>query len=128
MNEKQEAEAIFWCGLLSPVLFGGLDKGEVRQELRILSNNEVVFPDGTKRSPSLSTLKRKYNKYIQDGFNGMGRKPRNDRGVPRVAKPEVIETAIAAKKEQAKRSPVMINQILEAVHGQQIPRSTMYRH
>ena len=62
MNAKQEEEALFWCGLLTPVLFGELDKGEVCQKLRELSEIEVVFPSGSKRRPSLSTLKRKYKK------------------------------------------------------------------
>ena len=128
MNRKQEEQAIFWCGLLAPVLFEELDQAEVCQKLQDLSAQEVVFPSGSKRKPSLSTLKRKYKRYKEEGFNGMARKGRSDCGVPRVASPEVIETAIAAKKEQPKRSPTMINYILESVHDQIVPRSTMYRH
>jgi len=128
MNARQEEEAIFWCGLLAPVLFGQLDKGEERRELREIANREVVFPNGRKRKPSLSTLKRKLTKYRKGGFNAMARKPRNDRGKPRVVPAEVIATAIAAKKEQPKRSPLMINQILERQHGKTVSRSTLYRH
>ena len=34
MNARQEEEAVFWCALLSPVLFGRLDPGEERHRLR----------------------------------------------------------------------------------------------
>ncbi len=128
MNAKQEEEALFWCGLLTPVLFGELDKGEVCQKLRELSEIEVVFPSGSKRRPSLSTLKRKYKKYHEHGFNGMGRKARADRGKPRAVSSEVIATAIEVKKDQPRRSPIMINEVLEQMHGTRMARSSMYRH
>jgi hypothetical protein len=128
MKARQQEEAIFWCGLLAPVLFGRLEKGEERRQLREIASKEVVFPNGRKRKPSLSTLKRKLNKYRQGGFEAMARRPRNDRGKPRAVPPEVIATAIAAKKEQPRRSPVMLNQILEQRHGKRVSRSTLYRH
>ena len=128
MNARQEEEAVFWCGLLASVLFGRLDKGEERRELREISNREVMFPNGRKRKPSLSTLKRKLKKYRHGGFTAMARQPRNDRGKPRAVPAEVIATAIAAKKEQPRRSPVMLNQILEQRHGKTVSRSTLYRH
>ena len=124
MNAKQEDEAVFWCGLLTSVLFEKLEKGEERERLIELSQEDVVFPDGRKRKPSLSTLKRKLKKYRAGGFNAMVRKVRSDRGQPRTVPPDVIATAIAAKKEQPKRSPVMLNLILAQQHGQTVPRST----
>lgn len=128
MKASQEEEAVFWCGLLAPVLFGRPDKVEERRELREISKREVVFPNGRKRKPSLRTLKRKLDKYRQGGFEAVARKPRNDRGKPRCVPPEVIATAIAAKKEQPRRSPLMLNQILEQQHGKTVSRSTLYRH
>lgn len=128
MNARQEEEAVFWCGLLTSVLFEKLEKGEECQRLRELSQQEVVFPGGGKRKPSLSTLKRKLKKYRAGGFNAMARKVRNDRGQSRSVLPEVIATAIAAKKDQPRRSPVMLNLILKQQHGKSVPRSTLYRH
>jgi putative transposase len=128
MNARQEDEAVFWCGLLTPVLFEKLEKGEERRRLRELAQQEVVFPGGRKRKPSLSTLKRKLNKYRGGGFNAMARKPRADRGEPRAVSAAVIATAIAAKQEQPRRSPVMLNLILEQQHGRTVARSTLYRH
>jgi len=128
MNARQEEEAVFWCGLLTSVLFEKLEKGEECQRLRELSQQEVVFPGGRKRKPSLSTLKRKLKKYRHGGFNAMARKARSDRGEPRVVPANVIATAIAAKKEQPRRSPLMLNLILAQQHGRTVPRSTLYRH
>jgi putative transposase len=128
MNARQEAEAVFWCGLLTPVLFEQMEKGEERRRLRALAQQEVVFPGGGKRKPSLSTLKRKLKQYRNGGFNALGRKPRSDRGAPRAVSAAVIATAIAAKQEQPRRSPLMLNQILERLHGRTVARSTLYRH
>ena len=128
MNAKQEEEAVFWCGLLTSVLFEKLEKGEERQRLRELAQEEVVFPGGGKRKPSLSTLKRKLKQYRGGGFNALGRKARSDRGASRAVPGEVIATAIAAKKEQPRRSAVMLNLILAQHHGQTVARSTLYRH
>lgn len=128
MNAREEEEAIFWCGLLAPVLFGEPDTSEVRRHLVDLSKQEVVFPSGRKAKPSLSTLKRKLKKYRSGGFDAMARKGRNDRGKPRSTPVEVIATAIAAKKDQPKRSAQMINIVLKEQHGKTVPRSTLYRH
>jgi len=128
MNARQEDEAVFWCGLLTPVLFEALEKGEERRRLVALSQQEVVFPGGRRRKPSLSTLKRKLKKYRGGGFNAMARKPRSDRGEPRAVSAEVVAAAIAAKKDQPRRSALMLNLILEQQHGLSVPRSTLYRH
>jgi transposase InsO family protein len=88
----------------------------------------MLFPDGTKRSPSVSTLKRKLRQYRQGGFNALPRKRRKDRGGARNALPEVLNTAIAAKREGPERSAETLNLILEARHGKTIKRSTLYRH
>jgi putative transposase len=128
MNAREEDEAVFWCGLLTSVLFEKLEKGEERRRLGELSRQEAVFPGGGKRKPSLSTLKRKLKKYRAGGFNAMARKARADRGRPRAASEEVIATAIAAKREQPRRSPAMLNLILRQRHGRAVPRSTLYRH
>jgi len=128
VTDKQERWALFWCGLLHEVLFGDLDAKEVRHCLRQLSRQEVLMPNGRRTRPSRSTLKRKLAAYREGGFDALARKPRSDRGRPRVVPPEVIETAIAAKREQPLRSDETINRILEDRHGVTIPRSTLYRY
>lgn len=128
VTEKQERWALFWCGLLHDVLFGDPDAKEVRRHLRELSKKEALFPNGKRRRPSLSTLERKLAAYREGGFEALARKRRSDRGRPRRVPPEVIATAVAAKKEQPLRSDETINRILEDRHGVTVPRSTLYRH
>ena len=128
MRDLDERSAVFWCSILRPLLFGEIQKGAVAPWLRTIAAQEVLFPDGKLRKPSVSSLKRKLKKYRQGGFNALPRKRRNDLGKPKAALPEVLDTAIAAKREGPKRSAETLNLILEARHGKTLKRSTLYRH
>jgi transposase InsO family protein len=128
MKDKDERWALFWCGLLHPVIFGDLEEGERNVILRKISEIEVVFPDGVKRKPSLSTLKRKLKRYEEDGLEGLARKPRSDKGQPRAFPQVVIEKAVELKKAVSKRSAYTINKFLEVQFGTTIPESTLYSY
>jgi putative transposase len=126
MTDKDERWALFWCGLLHPVIFGELAKGEKHAILRKISEIEVVFPDGVKRKPSLSTLKRKLKRYEDEGLEGLARKRRSDIGHPRAFPQVVIDKAIELKKDLPKRSAFTINKFLKVQFGTTIPESTLY--
>jgi putative transposase len=128
MKKKHEKWAIFWCDLLSPIIYDDIGKESVHRFLKNLSKQEFSFPDGRVGKPSLSTLQRKWNRYRQGGFDGLDRKTRTDRGTARKIAAEVLEKTIALKKEQPRRSPDMINAFLQEMYGVSIPRSTLYRH
>ncbi len=128
MTEKEERKAVFWCSLLAPVIYDEVGTGLVHAFLKQLSKTEVVFPNGQRRKPSLSTLKRKLKKYRKKGFSGLARKPRSDRGTPRAVSPEIIDKAIELKKDQPGRSPRTINQFLSHYYGTTVARATLYRH
>jgi transposase InsO family protein len=128
MREQDERSAVFWCGLLRPLIFGEIEVGGKAAFLRKLASEEIVFPDGKRRKPSLSTLKRKLRRYKKQGFDALARKRRSDLGRIRSAKPEVLQTAIEAKRSVPTRSPRILNLILEHRHDKQITRSTLYRH
>ena len=128
MRNKDEREAVFWCGLLRPLLFGEIEKGSVAAWLRNAAAEEVRFPDGKKRKPSLATLKRKLSQYRKGGFSALPRQRRNDRGKARSVPETVLQTAIQAKREQPRRSAETLNLLLEASHGKRVARSTLYRH
>ena len=83
MKPTQEDWALFWCGLLRPVIFGEIADGDVGRYLRSLTEKEFIFPDGRRGSPSLSTLKRKLRQYRNGKLKGLFRKRRSDRGKPR---------------------------------------------
>jgi transposase InsO family protein len=128
MKRKDEDWAVFWCSLLQPVLFEKRGRGEERALLQKLAQEECLFPNGVRKKPSLSTLKRKLRAYRKDGFDALFRKPRADRGGSRAHTKDVIEKAIELKREQPKRSEETINQFLQSLAGKKIPKSTLYRH
>jgi len=128
MPDRQEQWAVFWCTLLSPLLYGEIAPEEAGRFLRQLASTEQVFPDGQRRCPSRVTLWRKWKQYRDGGFEALFRKRRSDRGKPRKATPAMIAKAVELKKEQPYRSDVPINQFIEAEFHATIPKSTLYRH
>lgn len=128
MDKKQEKWAIFWCDLLSPLIYDDIEPEATNRFLKTLADKPICFPDGRIEKPSLSTLRRKLNRYRQGGFDALDRQKRCDRGKPRNTGCEVIEKAIELKKEQPHRSPGAINRFLEEMYGLTVPRSTLYRH
>ncbi|WP_054689703.1 helix-turn-helix domain-containing protein [Desulfosarcina cetonica] len=128
MDKEQEKWAIFWCDLLNPVIFGEIDENATNRFLKALAQEPLRFPDGEIKTPSLSTLRRKLNRYRQEGFDGLERQTRSDRGKPRGVGPEIIAKAIDLKKEQPYRSHGAINRFLQTTYATTVPRSTLYRH
>jgi transposase InsO family protein len=131
MKDKDLEWALFWCSLLHPVIYGDVDKDdeeEVRSFLKVVAAEERVFPDGVTKKPSLTTLKRKLDTFFAEGFEGLARKPRDDRGKPRAHSAEMINRAVALKRDQPKRSHVTINKFLKAEFKKKIPKSTLYQH
>ena len=128
MDKEQEKWAIFWCDLLSPLIFGQIDEQATNRFLKNLAKKPIRFPDGRIKKSSLSTLRRKLNRYRQGGFDGLDRQKRSDRGKPRSVGPEVIAKAIELKKEQPYRSPGAINRFLQQMYATIVPRATLYRH
>jgi putative transposase len=128
MPERQEQWAVFWCSLLSPLLYGEIPPEEAGCFLEQLASCEHVFPDGQRRRPSRATLWRKWKKYREGGFEALFRQRRSDRGQSRKRPQAMITKAIELKKEQPRRSNVPINQFLQAEFHAMIPKSTLYRH
>ena len=100
MDKKQEKWAIFWCDLLTPVIYGEIEPELTNQFLKQLADKQISFPDGRIGKPSLKTLRRKLNRYRQGGFDALARKKRRDQGLPRNTSTEVIEKAIELKKAE----------------------------
>lgn len=128
MDKKDQQWSLFWCGVLHPVIFGQLEKGQVNQKLREIAQQEILFPNGVYKKPSLSTLKRKLRIYRQQSFEGLFRKKRSDQGQIRAVNQEVLDKAIELKKDQPYRSDQVINQFLQEEYGLTIPKTTLYRY
>ena len=67
MPEREKRWAVFWCSLLSPLLYGEIPPEEAGRFLNELASCEQVFPDG-RRGQSRATLWRKWKKYRDGGF------------------------------------------------------------
>ena len=128
MDGKDEKWALFWCDLLRDVIFEQIEPEAINQYLKQIARQEVVFPDGRKARPSVSTLRRKLNRFNSGGFNGLFRKARSDRGASRKTPSEIMQTAISLKKEQPYRSDRTLNRFLKERYGVVVPRATLYRH
>ena len=83
MDKEQEKWAIFWCDLLSPVIYEEIEPQLTNRFLKQLAQKKFRYPAGRFGKPSLSTLRRKFNRYRQGGFDTLARKRRSDRGKPR---------------------------------------------
>ncbi len=125
---SDESWIVFWASLLSPLYFGEVDPKQTARFLRQLARQEHLFPDGTRRKPSLSTLWRKWKKLRTGGPEALRRKARKDRGTVRQGRGRLVARAVELKKDQCRRSWIVINQILQVEHHQRIPKSTLYRH
>jgi len=128
MKEKDEKWSLFWCNLLHEIIFDEVAEKEINRHLQEICQKEYLFPNGKRKTPSLSTLRRKLKKYRNGGLAMLARQSRLDRGKPRSVSSEIIDKAVEIKSEQPCRSDDAINRFLNAEYGKTIPRSTLYRH
>jgi putative transposase len=128
LDKEAEKWAIFWCDLLKPLIFGEIETEATNRFLKDLAPKEVLFPNGRIAKASVATLRRKFNRYRQGGFDALFRQARSDRGKPRNTGPEVMQKAIELKREQPYRSPGTINRFLQELYATRVPRATLYRH
>jgi putative transposase len=128
VRQKDEEWALFWCTLLHPAIFGEIEPKQIHSFLKKLAAEERLFPNGMRKKPSLSTLRRKLRTYREEGFEALARKPRADRGRSRAHRQELIDKAIELKRDQPKRSDETINQFLRIYCGETLPKSSLYRY
>lgn len=128
MGCNDEAWAVFWCSLLSPLLLEEIPHGKRERYFHQLSREEHLLPNGKRRRLSVRTLRRKWRQLQKDGVPGLYRRRRSDRGKPRRRYADLLARAVELKKEQPRRSDQVINRILQKEFGRPVPRSTLYRH
>ena len=128
MGRDDQAWAVFWCSLLSPLLLGEVPQAEREAYFRTLAEQERLLPNGQRKRISVRTLRRWWKRLREEGVEGTFRRRRSDRGRPRTKQQQLLERAVQLKKEQPRRSDVVINRILKQEFGRGVPRSTLYRH
>jgi len=106
-------EALFRHAILGPLLCEKLSRGQLRQKLRELSDQTFYDPRGQARALSWRTLEGWYYQLCADGFDGLKRRPRQDKGTCRALSPEVAELVIELKDEDPGRSSPLILRQLE---------------
>jgi transposase InsO family protein len=128
MGRDDQAWAVFRCSLLSPLLLGEIPEAGREAYFRSLAAEERLLPNGQRKRISVRTLRRWWQRLRQEGVEGTFRRQRSDRGRPRARQKDLLDRAVELKKEQPRRSDVVINRILIQEFGRGLPRSTLYRH
>ena len=110
-------EALKRYSLISPLLEEGLCAAELARRRCLLLEREEM---------SERTLRRWIASYKQDGFNGLVRQKRIDKGVSKSISPEVLSLAEQIRRELPRRSAGLICELLEQ-EGHKVARSTLER-
>jgi transposase InsO family protein len=103
--------------LISPLLEEGISAGELTQRRCMLLEREGM---------SERTLRRWVASYRKDGFKGLERQERKDKGVSKSITPEALALAEQMRKELPRRSAGLISELLE-LEGHKVARSTLER-
>ncbi|MBU0768710.1 MAG: DDE-type integrase/transposase/recombinase, partial [Proteobacteria bacterium] len=122
----QQQWSLFWCKLLYPLIYD--ERQDVTVYLKEISEQEIIFPNGKLKKPSLATLWRKWRAYRNRGYEGLARQPRQDQGKIRAVDQEILDRAIEIKKDLPSRSAWKINEFLDDYYGKTIAEPTLYRH
>lgn len=114
MDEQQRDEiAAFRWQLIAPVVTEELPRLERRRLLQQLARKRYEIPYSDKTGVSIRSLERWIAAYRQHGFDGLKPKVRDDAQKGRVITPEILEKAIAARREVPERSVQQIIDVLE---------------
>lgn len=114
MDKKQRQEvANFRYGLIAPIVSRKMNPGEQATLLREISSHIYDIPYSQEKKVSLRTLERYLKSYREGGWDALLPAPRADKMCCKQIAPEVLEKAIALKKESPTRSVRQIMAILE---------------
>ena len=111
-------EALKRFGLISPLMEEGLCATELARRRCLLLEREGICE---------RTLRRWITSYKKDGFNGLIRQERSDKGMSKSISPDVLELAEQIRRELPRRSAGLICELLEQ-EGHKVARSTLERH
>jgi transposase InsO family protein len=116
IDSKRE-KALKRFGLISPLLEEGLSAAELSQRRCLLLEREEI---------SERTLRRWISSYRKEGFKGLIRRERKDKGANKAISPEAFKLAEQMRRELPRRSAGLICELLER-EGHKAARSTLER-
>jgi transposase InsO family protein len=114
MDEKMRQEvANFRYGLIAPLVTRKLEPGEQAALLREIASHAYDIRGGQTRTLQIRTLERYLRFYREGGWEALLPSVRADKLASRQIPPEVLEKAVALKRENPARSVRQIMAILE---------------
>jgi transposase InsO family protein len=116
--DSEMEEALRRYGLIAPLLEEGISGSELAQRRCLLLEREKI---------SERTLRRWIALYREEGFNGLVRRKRSDKGVSKTISAEALTLAEQMRRELPRRSAGLICTLLEH-EGHNVARSTLERH
>lgn len=111
-EERRTQIALFRYGLIAPLLYRTLERGELTAHLKAVAAQSHRIPYSTRTTVDEETLWRYYHAYQAHGFDGLKPKSRADAGAARSIPPEIIDKAIALREEVPARSTTTLIAIL----------------
>ena len=128
IDDRRRLFALFRHAVVAELDAEALPRGELSARIEQLSKVMWKLPSGQERRYSVRTLWQWWSDYKADGLTGLV--PESRKTGPREIPPELLEAAVAARKEVPSRSTATIIDVLELqgfVPGK-LKRSTLDRH
>jgi putative transposase len=129
IDDRRRQFALFRHAVVAELDAEALPRGELSARIEALSKLMWKLPSGQERRFSVRTFWQWWSDYRKDGLHGLV--PESRTSGPREITPELLEAAIAARKEIPSRSTVTIIDVLEmkglSPRGK-LKRSTLDRH
>ena len=128
---RRRQRALFRHAIIGELDIEALPRGERSARIAELAARSYRLPDGHERRFSARTLWAWWSAYQRHGLDGLLPKHRQDRGALRGVSRELLDAAIALRREVPARSTATLIHILETerrvVRGQ-LHRATLDRH
>ena len=129
MDDRRRQTALFRHAVIAELDFEEMPRGELSARIAALADKMFQTPSGRERSFTERTLWTWWGDYKEKGLEGLV--PASRKSGPRELTPELLEAAIAARKQVPTRSTVMVIRVLEAqklVAPGKLRRSTLDRY
>lgn len=125
MRDHRREIALFRYSVIRSALDPAITSRERGRRVRALAAQDHVGPDGERVRVTRNTLDRWIRRYREGGFEGLYPDPRV--GVPRTPA-ELLELAVALRKEVPERTAAQIVAIITEAKGQAPHERTIQRH
>jgi len=130
-DARRRQQALFRHAVIGELDIEALPRGERSARIAELATRTYRTLDGRERPFSTRTLWTWWSAYRRHGLDGLLPQRRQDRGTLRALAPEMLEAAIALRREVPSRSTATLIDILETA-GRVVPgqlrRATLDRH